>query len=585
MAVLRSYYWLCALPGDVGGVGGSSPGSLGAAAEPKGGLLTLGPHLLARYTFSDQKQVGGWASRDLITAPAVFDRSEKSYICVFNEYSIKIWKSTVENLDKVKKIKFNQPVVKLISDVDNSTVLVFKDGSCASLSYAKLAKKNLEAVSILEKDEVITSAEIYKATDEKFVCYLTKTCGQYCIIACQLNTDIHTVMPETARRIYAKRPDLPNAKVIGITISAKADVPQVHIMWSDGRLFAIDLVKGESNLVGHVPYVNNDVEVSLVWIGDNHIAMYGADLAQEGAVLIVFNVLFGVVTYRYPLKLYCAGARVWCLPDNLILESNQHLAVVPYVLSSHRNVLSLIGSSRKDKELDIISNVDWGKGKILWNLKEQWNSFAKKGVSERDTCMELFPPLMKNDNIKGIKKALNEFTDIPENLIVDLLLYTMTKFHIKYENSSEELIEIFSKNSDFRDLINSILDISFVLDSMIPYLRNNFSIEYTIMLLIYLNYLLCDQTEDTNFTLKYEEKLLLWSSCLIDSHFQEILLSNDDKCLKVLETLESTVEELINEVGSVESVLPALNSLNSTGLDTNINIDGMLYYIEEIKLY
>lgn len=62
MAVLRSYYWLCALPGDVGGVGGvgrvggisrisgSASGSLGAAAEPKGGLLTLGPHLLARYT-------------------------------------------------------------------------------------------------------------------------------------------------------------------------------------------------------------------------------------------------------------------------------------------------------------------------------------------------------------------------------------------------------------------------------------------------------------------------------------------------------------------------------------------------------
>lgn len=322
----------------------------------------------------------------------------------------------------------------------------------------------------------------------------------------------------------------------------------------------------------------------MVWIGEKHIAIYGADMAQEGAILIVFNVLFGIVTYRYPLKLYCAGAQVWCLPDNLILESHQHLAVVPYVLSSNRNVLSLIGSSKDDKESKNVTSVDWGKGKFAWEPKEQWCNLAKQGISERDISLQFFPTLLEHNNIEEIKNALEEFKDIPEDLIVNLLLYTMKKFPFKFDSSFDELKTQFSANEEFRLLMSTILNLSFTKDNLIPYLRNNLNTEFTIVLLKYFNYLLCDQTDDTKMSMDFEEKIIIWSSCLVDSHFQEFLLSADKQCFETIDLLKTTVDDLINGVGSIESVLPLLSSLKSKKGNKNINVNDALYYIEEIKL-
>lgn len=119
----------------------------------------------------------------------------------------------------------------MIPYVDNTTILIFKDGSCAALSYALEAKKNLESVNLLEKDETILKADIFESKKEKHVCYITKSSnGSFSIITCQLETDINTVNLESLKCVRVERTDLPNGKVIGISISSKAEVPQVHIM-------------------------------------------------------------------------------------------------------------------------------------------------------------------------------------------------------------------------------------------------------------------------------------------------------------------------------------------------------------------
>lgn len=54
---------------------------------------------------SDQKQVGGWTSKDHITAAVIFDKDQDAYVGVFNKNTIKTWKEDSDNLDKIKKYK------------------------------------------------------------------------------------------------------------------------------------------------------------------------------------------------------------------------------------------------------------------------------------------------------------------------------------------------------------------------------------------------------------------------------------------------------------------------------------------------
>lgn len=54
---------------------------------------------------SDQKQVGGWTSKDHITSTVVYDKAQDSYAGIFNNNIIKMWKEDGDNLDKSKKFK------------------------------------------------------------------------------------------------------------------------------------------------------------------------------------------------------------------------------------------------------------------------------------------------------------------------------------------------------------------------------------------------------------------------------------------------------------------------------------------------
>lgn len=51
--------------------------------------------------------MGGWTSKEHITAAVIFDKDQDAYVGVFNKNIIKIWKEDSDNLDKVKKYKVN----------------------------------------------------------------------------------------------------------------------------------------------------------------------------------------------------------------------------------------------------------------------------------------------------------------------------------------------------------------------------------------------------------------------------------------------------------------------------------------------
>lgn len=342
-------------------------------------------------------------------------------------------------------------------------------------------------------------------------------------------------------------------------------------------------------MVGHVPWVCSDVEVSMSWMGGKHIALFGADSAQEGAVLAVFNVLFGVGSCSHPLKLFCKGARMWCLPEYVLLEATQNIAVVPFILSSHRNTLSLIGSYKNDKVCDQVLTADWGKGKAPWKSKDKWNDLASKGLSEREICAEYFPPLLQENNIELIRKSLNEFKDIPENVIISLVSFVVKKLVDKCSVDAPTDVfnmELSTGEKELRSLLNLLLDLPYVKENIISYLRKNLVFEDMLFLLRYTNFLLSDKSETSNFDFDYEQKVISWSTVLIDSHYQQLVLSSSKETQDILAELVSTIDDLVGQVECTEGVIPMLHSITA-GKDINQNKcidDSTTYYIEEIKV-
>lgn len=74
--------------------------------------------------------------------------------------------------------------------------------------------------------------------------------------------------------------------------------------------------------------------VAMVMLDATHLAIYGADVSEEGAVLLLFDLKFGMSVATKRLKFFCDPPHMYCLPTNnvLLLCIVQNLVVVPYVL-------------------------------------------------------------------------------------------------------------------------------------------------------------------------------------------------------------------------------------------------------------
>ena len=74
--------------------------------------------------------------------------------------------------------------------------------------------------------------------------------------------------------------------------------------------------------------------VAMVMLDATHIAIYGADVNEEGAALLLFDLKFGMSVATRRLKFFCDPPHMYCLASNnvILLCVVQNLVVVPYIL-------------------------------------------------------------------------------------------------------------------------------------------------------------------------------------------------------------------------------------------------------------
>ncbi|KAJ8715862.1 hypothetical protein PYW08_013147 [Mythimna loreyi] len=583
MAKLHNYYVLCPLIDQKSFLG------VAEDKEEEHVIVTLGRNVVNKYQLSDQKQVGGWTSKDHITSTVIYDKEQASYVGVFNKNTIKTWKEDSDNLDKIKKFKFPLNILKVLPRDKQSSLIVFSNGNCASLPYALDNRKTYESKSLLKDTDTIVESACFSINKIDFICYIVKNNkDSYEIINCPLRDELGDMDRSKLVRTKITRPD--DVYVVGKFICTE-EKNAVYILWSDGKMTVYNFKDWKT--IGSVPWVSTLSSVSLAWMGKEHLIVFGSNTEQDGAIIIAYNIVLGVGSCRYPMKMYSEGAKLYCFHGRIILEASNHIGMLPYVLQTKRNLSSLLGSHEviQDECMEI---ADWDSPtEPQFPVNDETKDLIKLGLTERTICSNVIPPLLEKDDFRAVYQTLKQFKDIPETTLVSLL-----KYCIKLVNpnnidvtDAEEFAKLCSgEHRNKKDqlvhrakfeLLNSTLQISFSDALIIPPLRSGLSLDDTLFLMTYMAHILVNS--EKSMDTEYESKLFDWYTLLMDAFYQQYLMTKDEKVTSVLQNTLNIVLDLIKQLHTVSEMLPVINKLLSGKMIEN-DEQSMSYAIELMQI-
>lgn len=328
-------------------------------------------------------------------------------------------------------------------------------------------------------------------------------------------------------------------------------------------------------------------------MGTDHLILFGSNNDQDGAIIVAYNIILRVGTCRYPMKMYSEHAKLYCFDGRIILEASNHIGMLPYVLETNRNLSSLLGSHDiiEDNNTEI---ANWDTPtEPTFEVAAEIKDLLKVGMTERTMCAQLLPPLLETSDYQHVFKLIKQFQDIPETMLVLLLNYTIklvkpedlditdqeefTKFCLGNDKSNQEMTIHRRKLK----LLNYLFSITFSDALLIPYMRNGLTLDNALFLMTYISYLLVDS--DMKMDMEYESKLLDWCTLLMDSFYQQYLLTKDEKVSYVLEKMQRVVENLIDQLMLVDNTMPLLHKILS-GKKMVENEESLSYAIELIEI-
>ncbi|XP_012259127.2 nucleolar protein 11 [Athalia rosae] len=609
MAKLSSYYTLCPLI--------DQQNLLGVEKDSKPGcvVVTLGKNIVIRYKLQDLKQLSSWSSSDRLTTQVIYDEIDNRYVAVFNENHIRVWNEHDSDLDKVKKHKFQSPFYTILRADQCPPILVRQNGSAASLSWALANRKSWNTNGILIKGENIKDCKLININKKLYLCMLTNTDEFHNYIMVPLNDNTYVEDGDNVTRIKMQRT---SENLVGHTITQDNNNAYLLTLWSHGRLYSYPLIGHSAqpppgNFLSVVTALSTKHPVIMVPLNNITIAAYGADVLEEGAVLIIYNLSFKLAQATQKLKLYTKDAKMWRVEDKLLLAANRHLAIAPYNLTPQR-IEAMVGSSRhipsgNDKvngEDDIVvvqemEIASWGTettknfklpGSVPKELKKQLSMLVQDGLPESAIVEILIPPLVKSKDIKNIIWFLNNFGDIPEQLLVQLLSFCLTTSDDTFDSiqngftDSPQIVQPTGRVI----LLNSILSVSYSDVCLLTHLKASLGFNEILILLNYLRHTLDASQEPATHhpgtSEPTEEQLLDWASLLLDSHYQQYLLSQDPKICTLLEQLTAVLDLHFQFINDLETLRPMIERLrDGKSLVPTLHSSMKYYSIEEVKLY
>lgn len=549
----------------------------------------------------DLKQISSWSSKERLTTQVIYDRSKQRYAAAFNERKVRVWSEEEADLNNVKGYKFQSLLYAILQYGDLPPILVQQNGATASLEWAIANRKMWTSKGITKAKEKLLDCQLIYLNGKTSLFCLTKIEEIYNCIVVKLEDDSCLERVDTIRRIELKRrsEDLVGHVVIHYknnaylltlctcdqSLHAKFNyffffmIKCINryreiISGSHGRLYSHFLTGTSSDpesskLISVITNINTNYPVVMTHLNETIIAVYGADVTDEGAILMIYNVQFKLVQAAQKLKLYTKDAKLWKVEDKLLLAANRHLAVAPYHLAPQR-IATMLGSSLRFKndendadDIVVIQEAtvaQWDKsqkwtrhssiGRIPSNISKQIHTYLNEGWSDSVIQETLIPSLTESGDVASIRWCLDTFKDLPEKLLVDLLAFALNrpdKVFVPVQNGTTDSISKASNSYSRNSFLDKVFSISYSSASLLPHLKTGLTFDEVLKLLEYLMYKLNEEMDSLDNNLEpSDQQLYEWSCMLLDSHYQHYLLSQDAHVLELFTRLNSILEEHVS---------------------------------------
>lgn len=93
---------------------------------------------------------------------------------------------------------------------------------------------------------------------------------------------------------------------------------------------------------------NVEQPIIIKGVSKDCIAMYGSNLNQDGASLVLYNTHFKIAQTKQYFKVFFNSSRLWVIGSNIFLAVGQNLSVIPFRISKEQ-LSDLIGSQRNNQ--------------------------------------------------------------------------------------------------------------------------------------------------------------------------------------------------------------------------------------------
>ena len=317
---------------------------------------------------------------------------------------------------------------------------------------------------------------------------------------------------------------------------------------------------------------------ALVKLDATHIAIYAADSSDEGALLLLFDLKFGMTVATRRLKVFCNPPMLHCSSANkvLLLCVVQNLVVVPYILQPSL-LWNLIGQNQVAELKSQPQVVSWsGSGSATEAVQRSRPKnplkFRKSEIdqlaeslwqSDASFCRlfdELLPLLKDDKDLDGICLLLSHVRDLPEKWQADLLNFFLRQ-------SNDQLDSIYDDEQQSQRLA-LLLSIPYSDVVLLTHLRKTLTTSCTLKLLRYLAALLQErqwlQQEENGDDDQFPkiDRIVDWISLVLDAHHNELLVASADvqvqSLIQQLNRMVTERYEFLDCLGQSEALIQLL---------------------------
>lgn len=268
----------------------------------------------------------------------------------------------------------------------------------------------------------------------------------------------------------------------------------------------------------------------------------------------------------------------------------------------------------------LLSNVDETFPVLSENFEVLCLELEKFGCSEIEITNKVIPVLLKTNRTEDVGLLLKRYNHVSEQMLIRIIKYLLScqsKDEITMEldapnNSDDESefdksklckekkfknVNVFlsTAQSERRDVLSIVLCSSFDSQTILKYLRKEITLIEMVALMNHLYNILNTSSLDDPYDMRgnlvegnefdLDTKLFEWFKLLLDSHYQQILLSHDSNLHKKLELWLQLVDNhirILTEMSEMRQMLAKLAKSKPINLSKKCD---QWYSIEQLRLY